>query len=73
MSFASRIIPVSILCVFGAVIIKYVAIEPELTKERPVNIAHRGASAYAPEHTIAAYELALDMGADYVEQDLQLT
>ena len=45
----------------------------QLTKERPVNIAHRGASAYAPEHTIAAYELALDMGADYVEQDLQLT
>ena len=73
MSFASRIILVSILCVFGAVIVKYVAIEPEFTKERPVNIAHRGASAYAPEHTIAAYELALDMGADYVEQDLQLT
>ena len=40
---------------------------------RPVNIAHRGASAYAPEHTLAAYQLALDMGADYVEQDLQLT
>ena len=39
----------------------------------PVNIAHRGASAYAPEHTIAAYQLALDLGADYVEQDLQLT
>ena len=39
----------------------------------PVNIAHRGASAYAPEHTLAAYELAIEMGADYVEQDLQLT
>ncbi len=39
----------------------------------PVNIAHRGASAYAPEHTLAAYTLALEMGADYVEQDLQLT
>ena len=39
----------------------------------PVNIAHRGASAYAPEHTLAAYALAIDMGADYVEQDLQLT
>jgi len=72
-SFAFRIIQVSILCVFGAVIVKYVAIEPELTKERPLNIAHRGASAYAPEHTMVAYELALDMGADYVEQDLQLT
>ncbi len=38
-----------------------------------VCIAHRGASAYAPEHTLAAYALALEMGADYVEQDLQLT
>ena len=39
----------------------------------PVNIAHRGASAYAPEHTLPAYALAIEMGADYVEQDLQLT
>jgi len=36
-------------------------------------IAHRGASAYAPEHTMAAYRLALDMGADYIEPDLQVT
>lgn len=38
-----------------------------------VNIAHRGASAYAPEHTLAAYRLALGMKADFVEPDLQLT
>ncbi len=36
-------------------------------------IAHRGASGYAPEHTIAAYDLALEMGADFIEQDLQMT
>ena len=36
-------------------------------------MAHRGASAYAPEHTLAAYRLALDQGADYVEQDLQIS
>ena len=36
-------------------------------------IAHRGASAYAPEHTIPAYELAIPQGADFVEQDLQIT
>jgi glycerophosphoryl diester phosphodiesterase len=36
-------------------------------------VAHRGASAYAPEHTIAAYRLAMEMGADYVEQDLAVT
>jgi glycerophosphoryl diester phosphodiesterase len=36
-------------------------------------VAHRGASAYAPEHTIASYRLALEQGADYVEQDLAVT
>lgn len=36
-------------------------------------VAHRGASAYAPEHTIAAYTLAIEQGADYVEQDLAVT
>ena len=32
-------------------------------------IAHRGASAHRPEHTLAAYELAIEHGADYIEQD----
>lgn len=36
-------------------------------------IAHRGASGYAPEHTRAAYQLAIDQKADYVEQDLAVT
>jgi glycerophosphoryl diester phosphodiesterase len=36
-------------------------------------IAHRGASAYAPEHTIDAYRLAIEQGADYVEPDLCIT
>ncbi|CAM3265056.1 glycerophosphodiester phosphodiesterase family protein [Filibacter tadaridae] len=36
-------------------------------------IAHRGASAYAPGHTLAAYELAQRMGTDYIELDLHLT
>ncbi|MBE3570636.1 MAG: glycerophosphodiester phosphodiesterase [Bacillales bacterium] len=36
-------------------------------------IAHRGASAYAPEHTLAAYEKAIQMKADYVELDLHMT
>lgn len=39
----------------------------------PLVIAHRGASAYAPEHTFASYDLALAQGADHIEQDLQLT
>ncbi|MDE0584613.1 glycerophosphodiester phosphodiesterase [Planococcus sp. A6] len=36
-------------------------------------IAHRGASAIAPEHTLASYQLAMDMGADFIEIDLQMT
>src|SRR5829696_7875139 len=38
-----------------------------------LNIGHRGASGFAPEHTIPAYDLALELGADYIEQDLQMT
>jgi glycerophosphoryl diester phosphodiesterase len=40
---------------------------------RVLNVGHRGASGLAPEHTIAAYDLALKLGADYIEQDLQMT
>jgi glycerophosphoryl diester phosphodiesterase len=36
-------------------------------------IAHRGASAYRPEHTLASYELAIAMGADFIEPDLVAT
>lgn len=36
-------------------------------------IAHRGASGYAPEHTLEAYRLAIAQGADFIEQDLQIT
>jgi glycerophosphoryl diester phosphodiesterase len=42
-------------------------------KNRKILVAHRGASSYAPEHTLAAYRLALSQGADYVEQDLQIS
>ncbi len=44
-----------------------------MTNRPLINIAHRGASAYAPEHTFAAWDLALEMNADYLEQDLQMT
>ena len=39
----------------------------------PLVIAHRGASGYLPEHTLAGYELAVRLGADFIEPDLQLT
>src|SRR5215469_10370826 len=36
-------------------------------------IAHRGASGYAPEHTPAAYRLAMEQHTDFVEPDLAVT
>ena len=39
----------------------------------PLVIAHRGASGYLPEHTLAAKALAHGQGADYLEQDVVLT
>jgi glycerophosphoryl diester phosphodiesterase len=39
----------------------------------PMVIAHRGASGYRPEHTLAAYELGARQGADYIEPDLVAT
>lgn len=39
----------------------------------PAVVAHRGASGYRPEHTLAAYRLALDLGADAIELDLVMT
>nr|WP_316642630.1 glycerophosphodiester phosphodiesterase family protein [uncultured Roseateles sp.] len=44
-----------------------------LNGQAPLVIAHRGASGYLPEHTLAGYELAVKLGADYIEPDLQLT
>ncbi|MCU1509341.1 MAG: glycerophosphodiester phosphodiesterase [Glaciihabitans sp.] len=40
---------------------------------RPLVIAHRGASGYRPEHTRAAYELAIELGADAIEPDIVAT
>lgn len=39
----------------------------------PLIVAHRGASGYRPEHTLAAYRLAIQMGADYIEPDVVST
>lgn len=45
-----------------------------LDPERIVNVAHRGASGYAPEHTMVAYETGhKKLKADYIEIDLQMT
>ncbi|HCB75515.1 MAG TPA: glycerophosphodiester phosphodiesterase, partial [Sphingomonas bacterium] len=41
--------------------------------DRPIVIAHRGASGERPEHTLASYERAIEVGADFIEPDLVLT
>jgi glycerophosphoryl diester phosphodiesterase len=41
--------------------------------DEPIVIGHRGASGYRPEHTLAAYKLAIAFGVDYVEPDLVST
>ena len=46
------------------------AVEPAA---QPIVIAHRGASGYRPEHTLASYELAIEQGADFIEPDLVST
>jgi glycerophosphoryl diester phosphodiesterase len=57
----------------GVLVLAMVAVGITATEQRKILVAHRGASAYAPEHTIAAYRLAVEQGADYVEQDLGVT
>jgi glycerophosphoryl diester phosphodiesterase len=42
-------------------------------RHAPLIIGHRGASGYRPEHTLASYRLAIEMGADYIEPDLVST
>src|SRR5438045_2856213 len=51
----------------------YVALSAASALANPVVIAHRGASGYLPEHTLAAKAYAHALGADYLEQDLVLT
>ncbi|MEU4771280.1 glycerophosphodiester phosphodiesterase [Micromonospora sp. NPDC023644] len=49
------------------------AAERARATDRPLVIAHRGASGYRPEHTLEAYRLAIRQGADYIEPDLVAT
>ena len=51
----------------------FTALHAQSVAPKKILIAHRGASAYAPEHSIDSYKLAITQGADYVEQDLAVT
>jgi len=45
-------------------------LRPATGSFRPVIVGHRGAPAYRPEHTAASYELAIEMGAEFIEPDV---
>lgn len=67
-----------VLCVSAASLITVLlspssSAMPAATRPAPILIAHRGASGYRPEHTLAAYELAIAQGTDFIEPDLVLT
>ena len=61
------------IVVFLASVLFLVPAASEQEGSKKQLVAHRGASAYAPEHTLEAYELAIKQGADFVEQDLVLS
>ena len=46
---------------------------PTLDGAKPIVIGHRGASGYLPEHTLASYKKAIEMGVDFIEPDLVVT
>lgn len=43
---------------------------PKPARDKVLVIAHRGDSGYRPEHTLAAYQLAIEQRADFIEPDL---
>ncbi|PTF37208.1 glycerophosphodiester phosphodiesterase, partial [Staphylococcus cohnii] len=63
-----KVIGVCILC---SILLSGCA--PDVLSKKYLNIAHRGASRTTPEHTFVAYDKAIELDADYIEVDLQMT
>ncbi|MCC6178297.1 MAG: glycerophosphodiester phosphodiesterase [Chloroflexi bacterium] len=64
---------VGILLLLGAGVPLLLALRPGAPNPRIQILAHRGASAYAPENTLAAFRVAIDQRADWLEMDVQQT
>ncbi|GAB4282535.1 MAG: glycerophosphodiester phosphodiesterase [Candidatus Rifleibacteriota bacterium] len=62
-----------ILILIAFVILVFSAFAQVKLGAEVLNIAHRGASGYLPEHTLPAKALAYGLGSDYIEQDIVLT
>jgi glycerophosphoryl diester phosphodiesterase len=69
MSMAEKLMPIWLI----ALLLLEIPAQAAAFDKKPLIIAHRGASGYRPEHTLAAYQLAIDMGADFIEPDLVST
>jgi glycerophosphoryl diester phosphodiesterase len=70
-----HVLPITSLCLTGCATASSDLVDQNFATadDRKVVIAHRGASGYLPEHTIAAKAMAYAQGADYLEQDLVMT
>ncbi len=77
MSFISPSLTLTLIAVAAATVASLApapaAAAGTLTGAAPIVIGHRGASGYRPEHTLEAYTLAIQQGANYIEPDLVMT
>jgi glycerophosphoryl diester phosphodiesterase len=64
---------IGLVLIFAAGIPLWMISRPEAARARIQVLAHRGASAYAPENTMAAFRLAIEQRADWLEMDVQQT
>jgi glycerophosphoryl diester phosphodiesterase len=64
---------IGLLLVIGAGLALGGFVLPEAVRGRVQIMAHRGASAYAPENTLASFKLAVEQHADWLEMDVQET
>ena len=58
------------LSLFALILLPVTRVAADTCMNPPLVIAHRGASGHLPEHTLEAYQLAMRMGADFIEPDL---
>nr|WP_249871570.1 glycerophosphodiester phosphodiesterase family protein [Oceanobacillus saliphilus] len=70
-----RIISVFLMAMFfmSMLAVPAHAMNVEGKQQEVANVAHRGASGHAPENTMAAFDKAFEMKADYIEIDVQMT
>ena len=64
---------VGALLILGAALPLFLLVRPSVARAQVQVLAHRGASAYAPENTLPAFRIAIEQRADWLEFDVQQT